>query len=246
MNKSTILTILASVGIVGTAIATAKAVPKAQKKIAEAESQKGSELTTTEKVKASADCYIPPALIGAGTVACVLGANALNKQQQASLVSSFTILEQCYKNYRGTLIDLHGPAADEEVRERMADTANLQRTNSQVCYVDVESDRYLKWYEPISDQWFEADERFVMDAEYHFNRNYVLMRDQNVNDLLYFLNLPDMGERGDELVWIPEEGYLWIDFEHEEVRDGDDVYYVINCVTPPSDSTDKEWQKCYG
>lgn len=230
MNKATVLTLLASVGVVGTAIATATAVPKAQEKIAEAESQKGSELTTTEKVKASAECYIPPALIGAGTIACVLGANALNKQQQASMISSYAFLEQCYKQYRDTLIELHGPAADEEVREHMA---VRYRSDYHRYNIDI-PDQRLRWYEPISNQWFEAYEREVMDAEYHFNRNYQLCcGTQTVNNLLYFLNLPDMGEEGDINGWCAEDEIYWIDFEHDEQTDADGVYYVINTVFAP-------------
>lgn len=242
MNKATVLTLLASVGVVGTAIATATAVPKAQEKIAEAESQKGSELTTTEKVKASAECYIPPALIGAGTIACVLGANALNTQQQASMISSYAFLEQCYKQYRDTLIELHGPAADEEVREHMA---VRYRSDYHQCNIDI-PDQRLRWYEPISNQWFEAYEREVMDAEYHFNRNYALSCEQSMNNLLYFLNIPDMGERGEELVWVMDEGIAWIDFEHEEAQDEKGIYYILNCVYGPEDTTSEYWKQYYG
>lgn len=243
MDKSTLISVGASLGVVGTAVATAFAVPKAQRILNEEEAKKGESLTTKEKIVATADCYIPPILLGTGTIVCILGANVLNKKRQASLISSYAVLEQCYRNYRSTLVKLHGPAADEEVLKNMTPV----RTNymyHQTCIADP--DCMLRWYEPISDQWFEAYEREVIDAEYFFNRNYALGCEISVNELLYFLNLPDMGERGSELVWVMDEGCMWIDFEHEEAEDEKGTYYILNCVNGPEDSTTEEWQECYG
>lgn len=243
MDKATIISIGASLGVIGTAVTTAMAVPKAQERIKEAKKDKGEELTTKEIIAAALPAYIPPAAMCAGTVACILGANALNKKQQASIISSYALLEQCYKRYRDTLIDIHGPAADEEVREHM----ELQRSQYDLKRVDVSTpDAVLRWYEPISGQWFNAYEREVMDAEYHFNRNFVLGGGACVNELLYFLNLPDMGEKGAALIWdmCCEEIY-WVDFEHDEAEDENGIYYIVNPIYNPIDITSDEWKEYY-
>ena len=115
-------------------------------------------------------------------------------------------------------------------------SVDIARGRCDLCRIDItEPDRYLRWYEPISGQWFYAYEREVMDAEYHFNRNYQLgCGTQTVNNLLYFLNLPDMGEEGYKNGWCAEDEIYWIDFEHDEQNDEDGVYYVINTVFAPS------------
>ena len=63
-NSPKILTILAAMGTVSTAFATARATPKALLLIREAESQKGEDLTALEKVKVAAVPYIPAVLLG--------------------------------------------------------------------------------------------------------------------------------------------------------------------------------------
>lgn len=235
MDRATLMSIGASLGVIGTAVVTAKAVPKAQERIKEAQKEKGEELTTKETIVAALPAYIPPVAMCAGTIAGILGANALNNKRQASLISSYALLEQCYKRYRETLVDLHGPAADEEVRENMGEV-EIARGNCMWHRTDIqEPDRLLRWYEPISKQWFEAYERVVMDAEYHFNRNYQLScGTQTVNNLLYFLNIPDMGEEGAVLGWCAEDEIYWIDFEHDEKADEKGIYYEIRTVVDPT------------
>lgn len=60
-NSPKLLAILAAMGTVSTAFATARATPKALLLIQEAEAQKGEDLTALEKVKVAAVPYIPAA-----------------------------------------------------------------------------------------------------------------------------------------------------------------------------------------
>lgn len=76
-NSPKILTILAAMGTVSTAFATARATPKALLLIREAESQKGEDLTALEKVKVAAVPYIPAVLLGSATVICTVIMNGL-------------------------------------------------------------------------------------------------------------------------------------------------------------------------
>ena len=205
-------------------------------------------MTAKETVSVALPAYIPPIAFGAGTIACILGANVLNKKQQAALISSYALLEQCYKKYRDTLVDLHGPAADEEVRENMVnDHVELQRAQYDLMRTDVRTpDALVRWYEPISKQWFTAYEREVMDAEYHLNRNYSLEGAADVNDLLYFLNIPDMGDKGTRLIWdMCVEELMWIDFQHLSAEDENGVYYIVSAVYDPIDVDSDEWREYF-
>lgn len=79
-NGSTILTCAGAVGVVGTTVLAVKATPKAMELIKMAEEEKGEKLTKTEVFKTAGPAYIPTALVGVGTLACVFGANVLNKK----------------------------------------------------------------------------------------------------------------------------------------------------------------------
>lgn len=120
MNKlsitSTILTFIGAAGVVGTAIMAVKAKPKADKLLEEAKYEKKEPLTKIETVKAVVPAYLPSILIGASTIACIIGANLLNKKSQASLMSTYALLENSYKEYRNKVNDLYGEEADDEVK----------------------------------------------------------------------------------------------------------------------------------
>ena len=106
-HGATILSIVGSVGLVTTAILTAMETPKALNLLIDAENKKEEELTTVEKAVVVTKAYIPAIAVGFGSIACILGANALNKKMQASLVSAYSIADQMYKGYRKKNIELY-------------------------------------------------------------------------------------------------------------------------------------------
>ena len=100
-NRSpTILTCIGAVGTIATAIFTARATPKALQLLEEAENKKGEKLTALEKVRVAAPPYIPAALTCMASIACIFGANELNKRRQATLMSAYTLLNDAYYKYR--------------------------------------------------------------------------------------------------------------------------------------------------
>lgn len=97
----TILTIIASVGVVTTTIMAVRATPKAVKMLEEAESEKGEYLTKLEIIRAAGPIYIPSVLLGVSTIACIFGANALNQKKQTSLMSAYAMLNESYAVFFG-------------------------------------------------------------------------------------------------------------------------------------------------
>ena len=61
-NSSTILTVLGCAGVVATAVLSVKAAPKAKRLLANAELEKGEELTVLEKTETVALTYLPAIL----------------------------------------------------------------------------------------------------------------------------------------------------------------------------------------
>ena len=107
-NSPTILTFLGAAGVVATSIAAAKATPKAMALLEKTKEEKGEELTKLEMVKVAGPAYIPAVAIGASTIACIFGANALNKKTQASIMSAYALLNTSYKQYKSKVKELYG------------------------------------------------------------------------------------------------------------------------------------------
>ena len=85
------------IGVVATSILTAKAAVKASKIIEKAEQEKGEKLTVRESIETVWIMFVPPVVAGASTIACILGANILNKRKQASIVSEYALIENYYR-----------------------------------------------------------------------------------------------------------------------------------------------------
>lgn len=47
--------------------------------------------------------YSPAVAIGASTIACIMGANALNRRQQVALTSAYALDQNSYKEYKDNM-----------------------------------------------------------------------------------------------------------------------------------------------
>ena len=241
-NSPKILTILAAMGTVSTAFATARATPKALLLIQEAEAQKGEDLTALEKVKVATTPYIPVILLGSATVMCIFGAQMLNRRAQSSMASAYALLDQSFKDYRRKLKEIYGDEADKKVIEALA-VEKSQTVYINASYLEGSCDLSLEensskpvlWYDEYSKRFFTASLEQVLMAEYHLNRNYILRGEAVVNELYEFLGL-EPTDWGAEAGWAPmDEGMLWIEFNHILAKlDDGSVFYIIEMPFEPT------------
>ena len=242
-HGATILSVAGGVGVITTAVMAVKATPEAIELLDRASEKKGAELTTAEKIKIAGPQYIPPVLVGIGTIACILGANILNKRQQAALISAYAMLDSSYKEYREKLKELYGEEAHEEIVNAIAvEKANDVGIRSGMfidnnCLTDSEAcgDRVI-FYEEWSHRYFESTIEQVITAEYHLNRNFVLRGFTFLNEFYDFLGL-EPNDYGSVLGWSVEDELYWIEFNHrKDVLDDGIECFIIE--TPWGPSTD--------
>ncbi len=234
-SSPTILCCIAAIGVVGTAISAAEATPKALKMLGDATEQDGN-VDKAELAAAIMPLYFPTAAIGLGTILCIFGANILSGHQQAKLMSAYTLVNNSYKEYRRKLIGLHGKEADIEVRNAMA----REHCNFHALNMDAPDEKII-FYDEISCESIVRYEREVMDAEYHFNRNFTMRGYAFLNELYDFLGMPRT-EYGGLAGWSAASGVMWVDFEHRLIDndDGGLACYSIDMVFPPE--VLEEWE----
>lgn len=223
-NSSTILTCVGAVGVVATAVAAVKATPKALALLEEAEKEKGSELTKLETVKIAALPYAPAALIGASTIACIFGANILNKHAQASLMSGYALVDGAYKDYRKKVDELYGEEAGQQVR------AEIAKGEYEEHPVEVHGNNRL-YYDFYSGRYFESTPAQVKRAEYELNRTLMLNDCAYLNEWYYYLDLEPL-EHGLDFGWATTANsdmywQTWVDFHHEKVVMDDGLECII-------------------
>ena len=233
-GSPTILTCVGAVGFVCTVVMAAKATPKAVELIKE-DSRKEHDgdpyaYTKMEAVRSAWKNYVPAAVTGVAAITCMFGANALNKRQQASIVSAYALLDKAYKEYRGKVKELLGEDGDKQIREEIAKDKCAEKR--------APEEGYLLFCDEYRGECFERTMTQVIQAEYHFNRNFALRGEASLNEFYSFLNLEPI-DGGDEIGWdmaFGDEfaGYSWIDFEHETftMEDGMECC-LINYPYPP-------------
>lgn len=245
-NSSAILTGLGAVGVGGTIVTTVVATNKAAKRIDAAKEEKGEELTKMEVVTTAAPAYIPVVLVAGSTIACIFGANVLNKRQQASLISAYALLDNTHKEYRGKLKELYGEEADVKIQDAIA---KAKRDEDVTAYAPgikgaSRSEDKVLFFEPIRGEYFEASMNDVLNAEYHLNRNFTLRGCASLNEFYEFLGL-EKTDFGDAIGWSAEnfyEGGLmpWLDFDHRLTPVADDGLecYTIDMMFSPTPGYD--------
>ena len=80
-----IATGLASAGVIVTALLAVKKAPEVQEAVEDARSERGGVLNPIEIVKAAAPSAWPVCAVAAGTIACIIGIQAMNQKQQIRL-----------------------------------------------------------------------------------------------------------------------------------------------------------------
>ena len=221
-NGSTILTVVGGVGVVTTTVLGIKATPKALALIENAKKQKGEKLTKLEKIQAAAPVYIPTVVSGAATLACIFGANILNKRQQVGLASAYALLDSSYKEYKNKVQELYGEEAHNAVQEEVA--------KEKYEKIKPEFDELLV-YDEFSGNYFSTTYIKLARAEYELNRNICMRGWADLNEFYEILGVDGI-DGGDELGWS-EGGNLarywqgWVDFSHRTATMEDGTDYMI-------------------
>lgn len=231
----TILTGLGVIGVVGTAVLSVRATPKALALIkVKKDELKTDKLTPQELVEATWKCYIPSALVGVSTIACIIGIGVLDRRNQAALTSAYAMLNESYKQYRQAAKKVYGEDADNKIHAEMAKDAQVASYDwgYQVYNMDMdpESEQVL-FYDLTSKKYFTTTMAAVLNAQYHVNRNLAIRGDCSLNEYLSFLGVEGI-DKGDEMGWeisymVEEMDCYWLDFDNQKTTLEDGLECII-------------------
>lgn len=238
-NSPTIVSCIGVIGVVATTIAAVKATPKAlslienEKAYINKQLKEGGwqtrvdKLTTAETIKVAWKCYIPTALVGLSTIACIFGANALNKRQQTALTGAYILLDNAFKEYKDKVNELLGDNADTQVQKAIV--------KDKYSKIDIlQSEEGQIFYEYNYGEFFERSKEEVLRAEFQLNLRFASRGYTTLNDFYELLDLP-ITQEGEIIGWSTDECYSMIDFEHEIFTMDDGLEcIIINLPIAPS------------
>lgn len=212
------LTGLGVTGMVLTTITAVKATPKALRLIDETEIKDGKRLTKKEIVKTTWKCYIPSAITGAASIACVIGASSINAKRNAALAAAYAISVQDLADYKKKALEVVGEKKEEAIRDAIAKEKLDQKplNNSEVIMTGKGE---TLCFDPLSGRYFKSDIEKLRKAENTLNRR---MRDEvwlTLNDFYVELGLDEI-DIGNNLGWDIDRGYIELDFSSQLTQNG--------------------------
>lgn len=231
-----ILTGIGIAGMITTTVMAVRATPKALILIAERESETEGvfpNLTPIEKVKAAWPCYIPAAMTGCLSIACLIGASSANMRRNAALATAYTLSESALKEYQGKVVETIGEKKEQTVRDSIAKD-RLERDPVSGKEVIITDRGNTLCYDTISGRYFKSDIDKIKKAVNEINKNLLDEMYVSLNDFYYELGLSNT-KLGEDLGWNIEKGLINLNFSSQLAEDGTPCLVMDYSVAPRYD-----------
>ena len=207
------LTGLGVTGMVLTTITAVKVTPKAIQLIDEKEIKDGKRLTKKEIVQVAWRCYVPSAVTGVCSIACIIGASSINAKRNAALAAAYAISVQDLADYKKKALEVVGEKKEEAIRDAVAKEKLKQAPIIATEVISTGKGETI-CFDPLSGRYFKSDIEILRKAENNLNRR---MRDEvhlSLNEFYGEIGLDEI-DVGDNLGWDIDKGYIELDFSSQ-------------------------------
>lgn len=214
-NAPAILSGVAMAGVAATTYLAARGGMKAQRILDEAQVGKLREQLNNDEVDGNYDiknidkfkmtwsCYLPAALMGATTIACIFGAQKINTERLAAMAGAYAISKDSLKEYKEKVKEMFGEEKAEEVHEEIVQNHLDLNPVSRNEVIVTERGNDL-CYDSYSGRYFKGDVNSILSAQNQVNNDlYSSGGFIPLNTLYYYLGLPEI-KLGDENGWTTD------------------------------------------
>lgn len=226
-----ILTGIGIAGMVTTTILAVKATPKAIKLIeAEKRAKHVDALSPVDTVKTVWKCYIPAAMTGVSSIACLIGSNAINAKRNAALTTVYTLSEMARNEYKEKVIETIGEKKERTIKEKV-DAERIKKDPVSKKEVIITEKGTTLCYDHVFGRYFKSDIDIINRAMNKINREIVINMYASLNDFYAELGLSPV-EMGYDLGWNIDDGTIEIEPSSQLADDGTPCL-VIDYNIPP-------------
>lgn len=231
-----ILTGLGIAGMITTTVLAVKATPKALDLIAEAEDEKfdngnGEALTKVEVIKAAWKPYVPAAITGVASVACLIGASSVHSKRNAALATAYNLSATALAEYKQKVIETVGEKKEQLVRDKVAEE-HIHKEPVNQSTIIVSGNGNTRCFDTITKRRFVSDIETIKRIVNELNRRMINGEDYiSLNDFYYALDL-DGVSIGDDLGWNVTRGLIELSFSAQLDTDGVPCIVIDYAVAP--------------
>lgn len=230
-NAPSILTGIGAVGIIATAYFSGKAAVKTNELKKRIKWKDYSKAEDRKLVAEIVCCYTPVVIIGGVTIASVLCSNGINTRRFQAVCKAYHQASDRYSVYKMATAAIAGKDISEKIDQRISKfetwSDEKKPADDKILFVDN-----------FSQQRFWSTELDILNAQYHYNRNFQIRDWASINELYDFYgidHIEDVDIRGFDRYELESEwGYKTIDFENQrhEEEDGTIWYEIFMPIEP--------------
>lgn len=229
-----ILTGLGIAGMLTTTVLAVKGTPKALKLIEMKKEEEGvDKLTPLETVKTTWKCYIPAAVTGVASVACLVGASSVSIRRNAALATAYKLSETALSEYREKVVETIGEKKEKNIQEQV-DKERIEKNPVSKNEVIITDRGTTLCYDYQSGRYFKSDIERIKKAINEINRQMLLHDYVSLNEFYDELGL-DHTPMGDDLGWRIDRGFIEPRFSSHLADDGTPCVVLNYEVAPQHD-----------
>lgn len=236
-----ILTGMGIAGLVTTTVLAVKATPKALSLIEDEVMEKNdgnspsisalpSMVSKKDLVRITWKCYIPSAVTGTLSVACLIGASRVSARRNAALATAYKLSETALTEYREKVVETIGETKEQAIRDKVAqDKIDKDPVSNREVIITGKGETLC--YDSISQRYFRSDIEKIRKAENLLNKRLMNEMFITVNEYYYEIGLKG-NSFGEEFGWDVDRGLIDISFS-AGLSDEDEPCLVVGHLVPP-------------
>jgi len=191
-NSPSILTALGVSGTLSTAYLAGKASYKAAEVIRRAHrtfpAPGERKQRAKENVQLTWTLYIPAAVSGGLTIACIIAANRIGSKRTAALAAAYSLSETALVEYREKVIEKFGERKEQAVRDELAQDKVAGNPPNREVIISGSSD--VLCYELLTGRYFRCDMETLRKAANDINGKILRERYVLLSEFYYLVGLP--------------------------------------------------------
>jgi hypothetical protein len=231
-----ILTGLGIGGMITTTVLAVKATPKALTLIKDKQEElypdSTQKLTPAQTIKATWKCYIPAAVTGVTSIACLIGASSVNARRNAALATAYNLSTTALSEYKEKVLETVGEKKEQTIRDKVAEE-RIKKEPVNNSAIIVSGTGNTRCFDTITKRRFISDIEQIKRIVNELNRRMINGDDYiSLNEFYYELGLTDGCDIGDELGWNVTRGLIEIDFSAQLDTDGVPCIVLDYSVAP--------------
>lgn len=226
-----ILAVFGITGMISTVILAVKATPKAMQLIEEKKEATKEEPTKPEIIKTAWKCYIPAAITGAVSVACLITSYAVSSKRSIALTTAYVMSETARKEYAEKVTDIFGEKKEKEVTDSIAkDKIEASPVTKQEVIITEHGNTLC--FDSLSGRYFRSDIEKLRKVANELNERMLIENYVSLNEFYYEIGLDGI-EVGDWLGWnVQKTGLISLKFS-SQITDNGLPCIVLNHSNPP-------------